>query len=275
MPRLPRFFDLAVRLRPASRPGPAGHGPLDRRAPLSVAILSLLMIAGFASVQARAQDSAGPDVADIDPTQRSDALFPKPALVSPAWQLDFDFELPRALAVRSPRGGYDWYWYLRYRVTNPTDEVRYFAPEFTLVTDRGDIFPANFDIPATVFKAIKDRHGDPLLESPIKVIGNLLAGEDFAKESVVIWPAIPPKPDAQDDTGSASQAGSPPVPVDIDRLSLFITGLSGEVARFKHPLTEEVLLLRRTLQLDFAMPGNPQTPQDQIVNFLQRSEVMR
>ena len=220
-------------------------------------------------------------------TDRPDGLFPEPRLVSDAWKLDFDFEKPRAIAVRNTQGEYTWYWYLKYEITNDSDATRYFAPEFTIVTDKGHIFPANFNIPATVFEAIKTRHGHPLLESPTQVIGEVLVGRDFAKESVAIWPAVPPTAqtndagdqteaiEGEDDTGADASTDVEPQPVDIDALSIFVEGLSGEVARFENPITGQTLLLRRTLQLDFAMPGNPPTPQQQVVHFLRRDEVMR
>ena len=182
--------------------------------------------------------------------------FPEPAIVSRAWQFQFSHDVPRAIAVPDQGGQNVWYWYMPYKIVNHTDTERIFIPDITIATDRGDIIPAGRGVPSYVFAAIKTRIGNSLLERPDQMVDRVLRGEDHARESVVVWPAS-----ALDESTSL--------------LSIFISGLSGETAIAKNPVTGESIALRRTLMLDFQMPGRPVRPQDQPVVFAGERWVMR
>ena len=56
----------------------------------------------------------------------------------------------------------------------PTDEDLLFIPEITVANDTGDIINAGENVPPTVFPAIKKRLGNPLLLSPVEVVGKQL-----------------------------------------------------------------------------------------------------
>jgi hypothetical protein len=180
--------------------------------------------------------------------------YPQPAIVSPTWALDFSFANPRTIAVTEIDGNVRWYWYMPYMVVNNTGEDRLFIPEITIADDSGRIITAGQDVPASVFKAVQNQLGNPLLKSSIAIVGKLLQGEDYAQESVAIWPVSP---------------------TDVDEFSVFISGLSGESQTIPNPATGEDVLVRRTLMLTFATPGNPVTPQDQSITLQSQRDVMR
>ncbi len=160
--------------------------------------------------------------------------YPEPNIISSAWQFEFDFKQPRVVAVTGIDGERQFYWYLPYTVTNRTGEDRTFVPRFTVLTNEGHLIEAGRKIEPAVFEAIKKEQRNDLLESPVQVIGRLLQGQDNARDSVAIWRA----PDA-----------------DVDRIWVFVSGLSGETATIQHPLTDEKVVLRKTLMLDFEVPG--------------------
>ena len=180
--------------------------------------------------------------------------FPEPATVPTAWQFDFEYRIPRAINFQTPDGRTRWYWYLTYTVTNNTDRERLFIPDITVATDEGDITPTGRGVPPGVFEVIKERLDNHLLESPIKVVGKLLRGPDHARDSVAIWPA-PEK--------------------DVDLMSILVAGLSGETTVVKNPITQDPVLLIRTLMIDISVPGNPPSPQDQSVLERDKTWVMR
>ncbi len=179
---------------------------------------------------------------------------PEPAVVSPSWSLDFELGHPQPISVTTVQGDVRWYWFVPFEVVNRTDRDRLFVPEATVATDAGDIVTANQGVPPSVYRAIEQELGNPYLERPVEVIGTLRQGEDFARESVIVWPAFEH---------------------DVDEVRLFISGLSGETKTAINPMTAEPILLRRTRMLIYDSPGNPQRPQDQPMILRESTDVMR
>jgi len=184
--------------------------------------------------------------------------YPEPALTSPSWVLDFTYQTPEAISVRDTEGQIRWFWFIVYKVVNNTGEDRLFIPEITIADDQGSITTAGQDIPMSVFPAVKANLNNPFLESPIEVIGKIMQGEDYARESVAIWPVSE---------------------VDVDEFTMFISGISGETTTIQSPQTGEQVLMRRTLMLRFATPGSPtaetHSPQKQPIVLLDEQYVMR
>jgi hypothetical protein len=85
-----------------------------------------------------------------------------------------------------------------------------------------------------VFNKIKELYKSDLLLSPTAIYGKLLQGEDNAKDGVIIFSDIDPA--ARD-------------------FRLFVAGLSGETAEVKNPLTGKPVILQKTLELDYNIPG--------------------
>lgn len=179
---------------------------------------------------------------------------PEPALVSDAWSLEFTHDPPQPIAVVDIDGKYRWFWYITYKVVNHTDEDLVFLPEVTISTDTGTISQADEGVPAMAFVAIQQRVGNALLESPSKIIGTILQGPDHAKEGVIVWAAQPE---------------------DVDQISVFITGLSGESQTILNPMTQEPVLLRKTLMIEYATPGSNLNLQDQPIIEKTRRWIMR
>ncbi|MEM1107801.1 MAG: hypothetical protein AAGH99_03835 [Planctomycetota bacterium] len=154
--------------------------------------------------------------------QHSDpGTFAEPSTINPTWEFDLEVTTPQPIAVPNARGRLSWYWYLPYKVINNTDEDRLFIPEVTILDNHGRIVTAGRKIPQTVYPAIAERLGNPLLESPDDVLGRLLQGEDFAKESVAIWPASIR---------------------DVDEFTVFFAGADGETKQLLSPSTGEPVL---------------------------------
>lgn len=157
--------------------------------------------------------------------------YPKPAAVPYRWELNFD-PGPLRLYVDSIDGR--TYWYFTYSVTNGTGEDQIWAPALVLFTDVGEILPAGRGVTARVEESIRDLLGNPLLETQNEVIGDILQGKEHARDGLAVWPADR---------------------VDVNEVSMFVSGLSGETARIRNPVTLEELILRKTLQRDYLIPG--------------------
>lgn len=168
--------------------------------------------------------------------------YPEPAVVARTWQFDFSHGQPQPIAVSDIHGTPRWYWYMPFKVTNNTGTERVLVPEITIATDQGDIITAGRDVPASVYAAVRERLGNPLLEHPIRVVGRILQGEDHARETVAIWPAFPH---------------------DTDTLNIFVSGLSGETQIINHPVTQEPVPMRKTLMISYGLPGSNPHPQAQ------------
>ena len=186
--------------------------------------------------------------------QGAASAFPEAGAVPKGWQLNFTHDQPRTLAVTMPDGSVRWFWYMAYKVVNNTGEDRMFIPEFTIATDAGDIITAGQDVPAAVWPAVAEKLGNPLLESPADIVGKILQGPDYARESVAIWPV----PDH-----------------DVDQMSIFVGGISGETATVVNPVTGEQVLVRRSRMITYATPGTVVNPEDQPTKLLSETDVMR
>ena len=195
---------------------------------------------------------------------------PEPKIVAARWQLDLDYQRPRMIRVRIPGTAKpQTYWYMLYTVTNKTGADRIFEPGFDLYTDTGQLLHAEDEVSPYVFSAVKRRHNNPLLVSDVTIRGKLLQGEDNAKDGVAIWRDFDPKARAFD---------------------VFITGLSGESIRVKLPvpLKETVVedgkkvtvvknevLLRKTLKLEYSIPGDAAARGQIEPKFIKSDWVMR
>lgn len=182
-----------------------------------------------------------------------------------SWQLDFEFTAPQRIHVSLPgQAQPQLFWYMLYKATNNTGRERIFFPTFELVHQTPDsvgLVQADMGINPAVFAATKQRHakGYPFLIEPVRAIGRLLQGEDNAVTSVAIWPAF-------DDRA--------------DRFSIYVAGLSGQTQLVPNPnydpalpeaqqqtlpdgttisltLNPRLFTLRKTLKIEYQLPGDP------------------
>ncbi|HUT29441.1 MAG TPA: hypothetical protein VMX13_06595 [Sedimentisphaerales bacterium] len=190
---------------------------------------------------------------------------PEPAVVGGRgdWTLDVKFEHPQLMPVRlAGEGKMQWYWYTIFTLTNRTNEDVDFYPQCELMTDTFEIVPAGRGVPAEVFDRVKKRHATKyLFLEPLEKAGNeILQGDDNTKEVAIIW--------ADFDTHAKS-------------MKLFITGLSNETAVVDHPVARDAdgrpvkVYLRKTLELDYALGGEPRLRSDIKVTYTGKQWVMR
>lgn len=163
------------------------------------------------------------------------AAPPQPAPIPKRWQLDIQPGPLRLATVDVPGVGPRTFYYFTYTVVNNTGEDLLFAPSFELATDMGELRRSGRDVPAPVVNELLDRLNNPYLEDEIRIIGMLQQGEEKAKDGLVVWPA-------ED--------------LDVDQVTIFAKGFSGETRTVTRPDTGEEVVLYKTLMLRHATPGN-------------------
>jgi hypothetical protein len=166
---------------------------------------------------------------------------PQPSVVPVSWELTFKHG-PVERLVTPVEGKNKTFWFMRYTVSNNSGRDILFTPDFQLMTDTGQVTEAFKNVPNPVFEKVKALYKNPLLLSPNNILGKLLQGDDNAKDGVIIFGDVDPN-------GRQFQ--------------IFVSGLSGETAEVKNPVTNESVILQKTLILDYAVPGqaigiNPQ-----------------
>ncbi len=170
---------------------------------------------------------------------------PEPSLAPTAWQLKFRYADPQRISVVVPGAKQPVvYWYMLYRIENQTDQEVDFYPKFELVTDTLQVIPSEIKVSPEAFRAIQRRSAQPLLVPPEQALGRILRGEDRARYSVAIWRNVDPKARA---------------------MTVYVSGLSGEMVRTKNPVFDEskpetdtnrrYFVLRKTLAIPYKLPG--------------------
>ena len=168
-----------------------------------------------------------------------------------AWQVDVTFHDPRGISVQLPGDTAPTrYWYMVYEVTNNTGKDRPFYPSFRVVTDTLQVVEGDAHISPRVYDVIIARHQRefPFLAPPTKVTGPLLQGRANARASVVVFRDFDPQ---------------------ANRFTIFAGGFSGKVERRANPAfsasqkesstNPRQFILRRTLAIQYDLPGDPQT----------------
>ena len=203
------------------------------------------------------------------------ADYPEPSPYPISWELDFQHDKPKRIVVTIPGQGNRAFWYMTYTVTNNTDEDRMFLPVFEMVTRDGKVHRSDKGVPLRVFEEIKrlERARYPFLQPHYKVVDTLRVGEDQAKDGVAIWPE------------PMSEMGN---------FSIYVSGLSGETVTMKMvngvPVRvkpentalelkgvdeKDVIILRKTLQLNYVVYGDEVYPGLDEVNVRPQAWVMR
>lgn len=186
-----------------------------------------------------------------------------PSPIPISWEIDFKFEDLRRMEVQLP--GEDEpqiYWYLVYTATNTSVRTVRFVPTMQLVTEDLQVLKPDRGISKLVFDKIKALYATkyPYLVHPTPALGDLLTGDDNARESVAIWRQFDLK---------------------VNHFTLYVAGLSGETRFVRNPAydpskpeTKKVVgpdgherevdvnprnfALRKTLEIRYALPGSPQ-----------------
>lgn len=167
------------------------------------------------------------------------------------WEVDFEFhDLARISLVLPGDDHPETFWYLLYTVTNRSGRDVEFYPTFELVTDTLEVVTGSSNISPSVYDAIRARHKilHPFFRDPLRVSGKLLQGADNARTSAAVF--------RQFDENSNS-------------VTIYVAGLSGEVVQFPNPTFDregpetpqnaQFFTLRRTLAIEYDIPGDPET----------------
>lgn len=189
--------------------------------------------------------------ADLAAAPAAPRDHPKPAAVPYRWQLLFE---AGDLRLYTDPTDQQVYWYFTYKVTNRTGDVQLWAPKLSLFTDGGEILDAGRDVPNQVTEDILDLLGNPFLEDQNMIIGNIQHGRENAKEGLVVWPAREH---------------------DVNRVSIFVAGISGETVPVRNPLTGEIVVLRKTLQRDYIVRGRLLASTIDPIEFVEQRWIMR
>jgi len=192
---------------------------------------------------------------------------PEPALVPPpgTWQLSLQLHgQPRQITTKLPGDAHpQTFWYLPYTITNNTDQDAEFYPRVELLTDTLKLYQAGVNVRRPIFTAIRERYNEtlPLLEPQSMLTGRVLQGQDNARDSVII---------IQDFDPNATS------------VKLFFTGLSNETVTVEHPSQIDPktnkpkrLLLRKTLMLQYDVPGDALKLEKRIMLYRSRKWIMR
>jgi len=167
---------------------------------------------------------------------------PKPSMVPKpdVWTLEVTFEQPQQLILNGPSGATPRvFWYIILTLTNRSFNDVDFYPRCDLMTDTFQIVPAGKFTTPEVFDLIKKRHQGkyPLLESRGNVANRILQGADNAKDIAIIWPDFDPN---------------------AVSFKIFISGLGNETVAVEDPVQKgRMVYLRKTLELDYALHGDP------------------
>jgi hypothetical protein len=161
-------------------------------------------------------------------------------------------------ALEKPRR----FWYTIVTLVNRTNDDVDFFPKCELMTDTFQIVPAGRGVPPAVFDLVKRRHASkyPFLEPMDRADSRILQGEDNAMDLAIIWPDF--------DTQAKS-------------IKLFITGLSNETIAIDHPVQKDdaglpvKVFLRKTLELNYTLRGDPILRPDVSVVFKGKRWIMR
>ncbi|MDO8301617.1 MAG: hypothetical protein Q7T18_00095 [Sedimentisphaerales bacterium] len=179
------------------------------------------------------------------------------------WTLDVTFENPQQICVRIPGNNtLTRFWYMILTLTNDTGHDVRLYPDIWLTTDTFQSVQASKDAIENVFNKIRTRHQGryPFIE-PFEFVDKMvLQGADNAKDLAVIFPDFDP---------CAKQ------------VSIFIGGLSNETAIVNHPTEKDQngdpvkVVLKKTLELQYAIPGDPSQRDSQTLDFIDKRWVMR
>lgn len=159
---------------------------------------------------------------------------PEPEPVPRRWQLDLDVGALRVATFDVKDQGRQAYYYMTYKVTNNSGEDLLFAPSFELATEYG-VLRSGRQIPLEVTKQLLEDSRLPQIEDQISIIGQLLQGKENAKYGLVVWPANELAP---------------------SEITLYAAGFSGETATVERPDTKESTVLRKSLMVRYAPPGD-------------------
>jgi hypothetical protein len=177
------------------------------------------------------------------------ASQPMPAIVSTSWTLKLKFQDPQRVSVIEPgQQSPVVYWYMLYALENTSGREVDFYPSVEVVTDTLQIVRSERGVSPEAYQAVARRANDPALLPPEKIAGRIIVGKDRARHGVAIWKDFDPR---------------------AKGFTVYFSGLSGEIARWKNPAfdaekpegprNQKYFLLRKTLAIPYVLAGSEST----------------
>lgn len=190
---------------------------------------------------------------------------PEPAIVQGPnlWTFEATFTHPDQIMIKTaPDQAAQRFWYVILSLTNKSGKDVEFYPKCELMTDTFKFYLASQGVPGIVFDKIKSRHKTkyPLLESIEFVDSKILQGSDNTKDVAVIFPDFDAK---------------------AKNIKIFLAGLSNETAVVELPDVNgkqdaiQEVYLRKTLELNYAIPGDPSKRSEAKLDFKAKRWIMR
>ncbi len=184
------------------------------------------------------------------------AIVPKPG----DWTLEVRYEQPQQMVLDG--AVQQRYWYVILSLTNKSGKEVDFYPACELITDTLQVIPAVKGTSSVLFEKIKNRHQGryPFLQLLETADNKMLQGQDNTVDIAVIFPDFDPNAKA---------------------VSIFITGLSNETIAVDHPTEKDQdgkpvkIYLRKTLELNYSLAGDPAFRSEQKLKFEDKRWVMR
>src|SRR5258706_10622148 len=154
---------------------------------------------------------------------------------------------------------------MTFTVANLSREEHLFLPRFELLGNDGQVYRSDNNIPLVVLETIRIKEHNARIEGLNDIAGQLRVGEDQAREGVAIWREPNPR---------------------MGRFSIFVAGASGESVILKdakgNPVEhtnpeghKEPLVLWKTLDLDYLMPGDEKNPGNDVIELVEQQWIMR
>lgn len=164
------------------------------------------------------------------------ASLARPATAAPvAPPKELDFTASELRLFKDPETG-KHYWYMTYDVVNNTGKEVRFAPRIDLVVDDGRILAQGEGVSSGVVRQLKKYLKNELLEDQFEILGEVLPGKEHAKTGLVVFRADDLEP---------------------TELTVMVQGLSRETEKRAHPKSGEQVTLRKTVRIDYLVPGDP------------------
>lgn len=164
------------------------------------------------------------------------ASLARPATAAPvAPPKELDFTASELRLFKDPETG-KHYWYMTYDVVNNTGKEVRFAPRIDLVVDDGRILSQGEGVSSGVVRQLKKYLKNELLEDQFEILGEVLPGKEHAKTGLVVFRADDLEP---------------------TELFVMVQGLSRETKKEPHPKTGEPVVLRKTAEISYLVPGDP------------------
>jgi hypothetical protein len=187
---------------------------------------------------------------------------PKAAVVQKPgdWTFDVRFENPQQITLTGDIS--QRYWYIILTITNKSGKDVDFYPSAELVTDTLEVVPGIKGTSAVLYEKIKNRHQGKykFLQLLENAPDKMLQGQDNTVDVVICWPDFDPNAKTAD---------------------IFITGLSNETVAVDNPAVKDKdgnpakVYLRKTLQLNYSIAGDPKFRDEQKLKFENKTWVMR